>query len=64
VLIAQDRARVEHFVRQPDGQWLFSEVEGLDQVLHLPALGVSIPLAELYDRVELPPPDMIGLDPP
>ncbi|HUG91046.1 MAG TPA: Uma2 family endonuclease [Planctomycetaceae bacterium] len=54
VLISQDRPRVEHFVRQPDGQWLFSEVEGLDQVLHLPSIGVSLSLAELFDRVEFP----------
>ena len=31
-LIAQDIARLEHYVRQPDGSWRFLESTGLDAV--------------------------------
>jgi Uma2 family endonuclease len=53
LLIAQDRAYVTHYLRQPDGQWLRSDIEGLDRELELSSIGVSIPLSELYFNVEL-----------
>jgi Uma2 family endonuclease len=55
VLIAQDRYRVEHYVRQPDGQWLYSETRGLDGTLHLPSIGCDLALAEVYDKVTVEP---------
>lgn len=51
LLVAQDRPRVERFQRQPGGFWLFSERMGLDQRLELERPELSIPLAEIYDRV-------------
>jgi len=56
VLIAQDRYRVERFVRQADGQWLFSAANRLDQVVSLASIDCRLPLAEVYDRLELPKP--------
>jgi len=56
VLIAQDRYRVERFVRQPDGQWLFSAANRLDQVISLASIDCRLPLAEVYDRLSLPKP--------
>ena len=56
VLIAQDRYRVERFVRQADGQWLFSAANRLDQVVSLASIDCLLPLAEVYDRLELPKP--------
>jgi len=52
VLISQDKARVEWFIRQPDGHWLFSEANSLDASLELPTISCQVPLAEIYDRVE------------
>src|SRR4051794_40999674 len=49
VLIAQDRYRVERFVRQADGQWLFSAANRLDQVVSLASIDCRLPLAEVYD---------------
>ena len=54
VLIAQDRVRVEHFARQADGRWLMTERSDLQEVLELPNLQLRLPLAEIYDKVELP----------
>ncbi|MGH2543199.1 MAG: Uma2 family endonuclease, partial [Ardenticatenaceae bacterium] len=53
VLIAQDEPHIEHFVRQPDGQWLFAEVTGLDSTLHLPAIDCYLALAEVYAKLDL-----------
>jgi Uma2 family endonuclease len=54
VLIAQDRPRVEHFSRQPDGTWLPTETTGLTTALSLPVLDCRIALADLYSRVAFP----------
>lgn len=43
-----------------NGRWLFQELEGAAALLPLDALGVALPLAELYDGVALPPP---GIEP-
>lgn len=51
VLVSQDAPQVEAFERHADGSWRFSELRGLDTVLAVPGIGVSLPLAEIYDRV-------------
>jgi Uma2 family endonuclease len=56
VLVDQDKARVEHYARGSAGAWTFRGYEGLDDQLKLDSVGVSLPLARIYDRVELPPP--------
>lgn len=57
-LIDQAAARVEVFSRA-EGSWLFREIEGLGESLR-EAVGVTLPLAELYDGVELGPPEAAG----
>jgi Uma2 family endonuclease len=52
VLLAQDVVRAELFTRTEQG-WLFQEFEGPEAELPLPALGIALPLAELYDGVIL-----------
>jgi hypothetical protein len=54
VLIAQDRPLVERFLRQPDGQWLLSAVEGMEASLKLSGIDARLELADLYRGVELP----------
>lgn len=51
VLVAQERPRVEHFTRQPDGSWTSEEVNGLDGVLTLASINCRVRLADVYDRV-------------
>jgi Uma2 family endonuclease len=51
VLIAQNRHRVEQYVRQQEGQWLFSEVRGPGETVHLPSIGCDLALSEVYDKV-------------
>ena len=55
VLAAQDRPRVETFTRAADGVWVVGPwAEGLDATLAFPALGVAVPLAEVYAGVTFP----------
>ena len=53
LLIAQDSHRVEHYVRQDDGQWLLSEAALLSETIHLPTVNCDLPLAEVYDDVDI-----------
>jgi Uma2 family endonuclease len=52
VLVFQDEAHVEAHIRQPDGSFSLREYEGLDEILPLDALGVELPLAEIYQGVD------------
>lgn len=52
VLIAQDKARIEHFARQGE-QWVLSEISDLTGTLHLPSIGCHLPLKDIYEKVEL-----------
>jgi Uma2 family endonuclease len=54
LLVAQDKVHVEHFVRQPDHRWILSETNNLSDTITLEAIGCTLDLAEVYDKVELP----------
>jgi Uma2 family endonuclease len=56
VLVSQDKARVERYVRQPDGKWLYSRTDGLEDGVHLEAIHCRLPLSEVYARVRFAPP--------
>jgi Uma2 family endonuclease len=53
VLVSQDKARVEHYVRHPDdrSRWVLTEISGLDGVLRLISIGCEVGLRDVYDRV-------------
>ena len=56
VLIATDRASIEVFTRQPDGLWSPPvKATQLDGSIELESVGCCLALADVYDRVELPP---------
>ncbi len=50
LLVSQDKPEVEQYVRQESG-WSYKAVEGLDAASVLTVLGVTLPLAEIYDRI-------------
>lgn len=52
LLIAQDRAYIEHYVRQGDNQWLLSETKELQDVIELPTIECKLALADVYDKVD------------
>ena len=52
VLVAQDEVRVQRYLR--DGErWMFAETRDLDGVLPLESIGCSVPMREIYARVEI-----------
>ena len=56
ILVAQDEAVVERFVRLESGEWSMASFVGLDAVLAFTSVQVQVPLADLYAGVELPEP--------
>ncbi len=52
LLIAQHRPHITHYVKQQDGSWSYSEINGLDGSVYLPSLGITLKLSEIYDNVE------------
>lgn len=48
VLVAQDRPHVEHYVRQKDESWIFTETDGLDATITLPSVDADLLLTEIY----------------
>jgi Uma2 family endonuclease len=54
-LVSQQEPRVERYLRQPGDQWLLTESAGLEGSFRSESLACSIPLAEIYDKVEFAP---------
>lgn len=55
VLISQSEPRIECFSRNAHESWMLTFASGLDQSLLLSSIGVSLSLAEVYDKVEFMP---------
>lgn len=51
VMVTQDEPHMERYARQPDHQWLLAEASGLEAVLELPSLDVTLDAADVYDKV-------------
>ena len=51
LLVAQDKVRLEHYVRQ-GAQWVLSEVSDLTDTVHLASIGCDVGLQEVYDKVQ------------
>jgi Uma2 family endonuclease len=59
VPVATNRFAVDHFLREPDGTWRLTTVRGLDALLRLPSLDVSVSLGEIYENLALVAPEVI-----
>ena len=53
VLIAQNKYLIEHYVRQPNEQWLFSETDDLQNTMQFSAINCHLTLHEVYNKVEI-----------
>ena len=56
IFVSQHRSRVEHYVRQANGEWIFHEVTDLTGAITLDSIGCTLRLTEIYERVQFPPP--------
>lgn len=52
VLIAQDQPRIERYLRQTDGQWLYADAAGMDASIELASIGCTLALADVYDKID------------
>lgn len=60
LLVAQDQHHVEHYVKQKNGAWLFSETRSLDETIKLPSIDCELALSEIYDKVDIQPEEDIN----
>jgi Uma2 family endonuclease len=51
VLIAQDEMRVDHYIRQPNGDWLLSYATTADAIIQLPTIGCTLNIADIYRKI-------------
>jgi Uma2 family endonuclease len=54
LLVAQDAPRIEQWIRQPDDNWLLSEINGTDASIRLASVECVLPLAKIYNKVKWP----------
>jgi Uma2 family endonuclease len=52
VLVSQNGPRVEQYIRQENGDWLLRDTVGIKSELKLVSLNISIPLAEVFSKVQ------------
>ncbi|MEO6724216.1 MAG: Uma2 family endonuclease [Blastocatellia bacterium] len=53
LLIAQDQAAVQHYVRQQNGSWICTTIKGLDQSVELTTVNCRLELKDIYDKVAI-----------
>jgi Uma2 family endonuclease len=51
LLIDLDEPVVERFVKQTDGSWIYTKVEGLDHIITLSSIDCSLGLKDIYAKV-------------
>ncbi|HEV7590881.1 MAG TPA: Uma2 family endonuclease [Longimicrobium sp.] len=59
ILVAQDKIRIEQYVRHGN-HWMLSEISDPGDVLRIQTLGCEIALRDIYDRVDLASPAADG----
>jgi Uma2 family endonuclease len=55
LLVSQKEPRIEQFLRQTEGRWVLKEAAGLAASLELPALHITLSLAEIFAKVSFVP---------
>lgn len=53
-MIAQNEMRIEQYTRRDATTWTLRDYLHAEDVLTIPSIGVSVPLAALYERIEFP----------
>jgi len=51
VLISQYEPAIERYLRQESGDWVYTQVNGLENSVELPSIGCRLDLSEVYTRV-------------
>jgi Uma2 family endonuclease len=59
LLVAQDRPQVTQYVRQPDGQWLRRDIEGMESLVKFASVDSALTFSEIYRFVNFPPAESV-----
>jgi len=54
-LVSQKEYRIERFLRQDDGNWLYSEVTDPEGSIEIPSVVCRVPLSRIYRKVKFEP---------
>lgn len=52
LLVDQAKAHVERYTKQNDGTWSLWETDSLNEVVHLESIAVTLPLCEIYLKID------------
>ncbi len=52
LLISQDQARVEQYIRQSSGDWLLHEATQTEETIRLPSIESEFALSDIYDKIQ------------
>lgn len=55
LLVSQNQAFVEHFLRREDRQWLYRSYWRLEQEVPIETIECTLLMADIYDRINFPP---------
>lgn len=56
LLVSQDKPYVQHYARQSEDRWTRTSYHGLDTIVSLSALSISLPLKAIYKNVDFSAP--------
>ncbi len=51
MLIAQDRCRIEQYIRQADKQWLLVDFHALEEIVNLASIHCTLSIQDVYGRI-------------
>lgn len=51
LLVAQDEPVVQHYIKQSDGSWIYTKIEGLDKSIELTTINCRLELKDIYAKV-------------
>ena len=52
VLISQEKALIEQFIKREDGNWIYKATIGMESAVTFPSVGATLILSEIYDLVD------------
>ena len=52
ILVAQEQIGIEQYTRGDASTWTLRDYQRAEDILHIPSIGVSVPLAAIYERIE------------
>lgn len=55
LLVSQDRANIEHYVRQADNRWVMTEISHLEDTVKLTSIKCDLKMTEIYAMISFEP---------